>query len=100
MKNSKRYKKKSLKRAIKLISLTFSNDTEEPQNSENEKQSDLLNQITIQIRDRNDQLTSINSIQSKVFDLKNTAETPHQQCLNSNITALACDQLYRSESSE
>jgi len=82
-------KKQSLKRAIKAIDLTFSHyDNDDLSQS-------ALNQITIQIRDRNDQITLINSIQNTLFELLETdpVDTFYQQCLSTNVSSLACDQL-------
>ena len=81
-------KKKSLKRAIKKIVLTFSDVDSGDLDTD-------LQKITIQIKDRKKQLTSIISSQTNVFDSNNTpVELRHTQCLNSNITPIACDQLY------
>ena len=87
-------KKKSLKRAIKVIDLTFSHyDNDDLANDDNSQSA--LNQITIQIRDRNDQITLINSIQNTLFELLETdpVDTFYQQCLSTNVSSLACDQL-------
>ena len=82
-------KKKSLKRAIKEIKLTFTKTNNSELISE-------LDQINIQIRDRKDQLTSIESTQTNIFDTNDidSTKTRHNHCLTSGITTLACDQLY------
>ena len=79
-------KKKSLKRAIKQILLVFSQADEQDTN---------LQKINIQIKDRKDQLTSIASSQTNIFNSNSsTDQLRHAQCLTSNVTNLACDQLY------
>jgi len=82
-------KKKSLKRAIKQIQLIFTKTN----NNELEPE---LNKINIQIRDRKNQLTSIESTQTNTFDSTNinSAKIRHGHCLTSGITNLACNQLY------
>ncbi len=105
-------KKKSLKRAIKSIQLSFSetdspaHQSTPPQNNgaidqtvsakENSTTNKPLEKINILIKDRKNQLTSITSTQSNVFDLinDNSIDARLEQCITSS-SKLACSQLYR-----
>lgn len=82
-------KKKSLKRAIKQIQLMFNQ-------TENNALESSLNQTSIQIRDRKDQLTHIESTQTNTFELTDadSDQLRHSHCVTSGLTSLACDQLY------
>jgi len=81
-------RKKSLKRAIKNIRLAFSKvDSNTVTNN--------LDKISIDIRDRKNQLTSIISSQTNTFDksIDATKDLRYTHCIINN-RALACGQLY------
>lgn len=110
-------KKKSLKRAIKSIQLSFSETDSLAHSSTSQLNNDVIDQnvsakensitkersttnkplekINILIKDRKNQLTSITSTQSNVFDLvnDNSIDARLEQCITSS-SKLACNQLY------
>ena len=81
-------KKKSLKRAIKNIQLAFGK-------TGSDTVTNNLDKISIDIRDRKNQLTSIVSSQTNTFDssIEVAKDLRYTNCIINN-SALACGQLY------
>jgi len=83
-------KKKSLKRAIKEINLRFSSVS----NVNIDENVTENRQTTIEIRDRKNQITSIESTQTHEFALTHDNQKPHSDCANSPVPLNSCDVLY------